>query len=217
MLDEERKILASSILFIQKLLGTYYVPDSKILDSLSPFFKVAKRDRRAKSRPRTLESWLRPFCVWFCLLLPSPLHSEAATGPRRKKSQPLLHHRVLQLQFSSPVAEKARSDVTPRVCSALSFEIHPESFQIGSSVRPHSIESVCLYSPRRRVRRGRSKAKVRRPYCARAIGSRWSHRWSRPEGSKSPEPSGTEHRRGREREQGPGGGVQNWAGSGGHS
>ena len=152
MLDEGRILLASPIRFIQQLLGTYYVPESKSLDSFSPFFKVAKRDQRAEGRPRTLESWLRPFCVWLCLLLPSPLHSEAATGPRRKNSQSLLHHRVLQLQFSSPVAEKARSDVTPSVCSALSFEIHPERFQIGSSVRPHSIESVCLCSPRRRIR-----------------------------------------------------------------
>lgn len=69
----------------------------------------------------------------------------------------------------------------------------------------HSIESVCLCSSRRRVCCARFKATARRPYCARAVGSRWSHRWTRPEGSKSPEPSGTEHRRGREREEEPGG------------
>ncbi|XP_073858711.1 F-box/LRR-repeat protein 15 isoform X2 [Macaca fascicularis] len=62
-------------------------------------------------------------------------------------------------------------------------------------------------SPRRRVWHGHSKAKARKSYCARAIYSRWSHRWSRPEGSKSPEPSGTEYRRGREREDEPAGGL----------
>lgn len=155
-----------------------------------------------------MESWPRPFYVWLCLLLPS-LYLEAATGPKQKKKPALLHHRVLQPRVSSPVADKARSNVTPPVCSAFSFGIHPERFQTGSSVSRHSIESVCLYSPRRRVRCGLSKAKARRPCCARAVDSRWSHRWSRPEGSKSPEPSGTEHRRGREKEEGPGGGELN--------
>lgn len=77
------------------------------------------------------------------------------------------------------------------VSSTLGFPIYPERFQIGSSVRRHSIESVCHYSPRRRVRGSCSKVEARRPYCARAVDSRRSHQWSRPEGSKSPEPSGT--------------------------
>uniref|UniRef100_A0ABK0LQ89 F-box and leucine-rich repeat protein 15 n=1 Tax=Rattus norvegicus TaxID=10116 RepID=A0ABK0LQ89_RAT len=41
----------------------------------------------------------------------------------------------------------------------------------GFSVRPHSIKSVCLFRPRRRVRRSRFKAKASKAYCARAVYS----------------------------------------------
>lgn len=38
-------------------------------------------------------------------------------------------------------------------------------------MRPHSIKSVCLFRPRRRVRRSRFKAKASKAYCARAVDS----------------------------------------------